>query len=100
MLMPPGTVNMAMLELFFSGVANFLNRYVKIERFTGQRMVAVYRDGVVGDRGHRDRDCITFLSLGFKLHADLNCVYVAERVAWNLFNHLPVNHTVAVLGRD
>ena len=61
MLMTTGAMHMTMLQFFRTGIANFHDGDIKTQIFTGQGMIGVNGDGVIGDFSDGDGDMTAIL---------------------------------------
>ena len=81
MLVAFGTMYMAVFKLFRSGVTDLYYGDIKVKGDTGQRVVAVNRDGVAFDLFNGDYDRLAIRALGIELHAGFDFRFRWEHAA-------------------
>lgn len=87
-------VRVTMRDLIGTGITNIDNGYIKIEWYTGQRMIAIDRDSIAVDFGNSDDNRIAMGTLRMKLLTDLNLFRRLEHIHGYTLHHAVIMQTV------
>lgn len=79
-----GAVHMAVFQFFSSRITDIHDDNFKVERYTGQRVVAINSDGVAFYLFNGYNDCLTIRALGVELHAGFNFLLRWEHAAGDI----------------
>ena len=93
MIVSARTMNVSVVDFFFTGVAHIHNLYIKMQCLAGERVIAVNGNFIIGDVGNRDQG-FTAIGAGMKPHSDFEFIRTFKTVTryflYEFVHSLPV----------